>query len=303
MKYSNKMLSIVVCTYNRKNLLENCLNSIVQQIDVDMACLVDMIVVDNNSGDDTQKFVVSLAKIYPWISYVQERKQGLSHARNRGSEESASLYLCFLDDDSVIVDGYISNVLTALMDESPDILGGPIFPFYVSEKPWWFKDNYETRCHSSKSGYADCPISGGNYVIKKDLLVALGGFSSDFGMVATTLSLGEDRELLERYRAATPADKRKIFYSLECSVKHLVPAHKMTISYFIKRAFSSGVMYAKISHSVGCDILSRSDIKRIPLTRRIIETKSFADGLFRTIHYVFRNAGFLISRLRLKYFK
>jgi glycosyltransferase involved in cell wall biosynthesis len=275
----------------------------VQQIDADTACVADMVVVDNNSDDRTREFVVSLARINPWISYVQESKQGLSHARNRGSKESTALYLCFLDDDSVIGDDYISNVLKVLIYESPDIMGGPIFPFYASEKSWWFNDRYETRCHTNKSGYADCPISGGNYVIKRDLLIALGGFSSDFGMVANTLALGEDRELLERYRVATPADKRKIFYSLECSVKHLVPAHKMTMSYFIKRAFSSGVMYAEISDSLGSDILSRGDMKRLPLARRVIEADSLVDGFVRAIHYVFRNAGFLISRLRLKYFK
>jgi glycosyltransferase involved in cell wall biosynthesis len=49
------MISIVVCTRNRSRLLQGCLNSLAKQSRSDKD--YDVIVVDNNSTDDTNEII------------------------------------------------------------------------------------------------------------------------------------------------------------------------------------------------------------------------------------------------------
>ena len=60
---NNKMiLSIVICTYNRKSLLELCLNSITEQTTIYNNKKIEIIIIDNNSNDGTKQFIKQYKK-------------------------------------------------------------------------------------------------------------------------------------------------------------------------------------------------------------------------------------------------
>ena len=239
------LLSIIVCTYNRQDLLRKCLDSIVAQNSD--AVDFETIVVDNNSTDDTRSLVAQYVGRIRDLKYVFEKAQGLSHARNRGSKEASCEYLAYLDNDAIAPETYVSSVMKVIEQYSPDIMGGPIYPYYVSRKPRWFKDEYEIRKHAEESGFSStCRISGGNYIIKKSILRELGMFDVSLGMVGEQVKLGEERDILEKYRRSRDEGDQKTYFALECWVKHYVPAKKMKLRYFLGRYYRSGRSAARL---------------------------------------------------------
>jgi len=237
-------LSVIICTYKRPHLLREALQSMLdQKLPRDR---FEVIVVDNNSEDMTEDVVREFARKAPGIRYVRETKQGLSHSRNRGCDEARGEYLVYLDDDAKANTSYLLKVYLALHALKPDILGGPIHPYYTQPKPRWFKDEYEIRHHAQETGWSrTCPISGSNFVIRKELLRSLGMFDPELGMVGSTVRLGEERAVLNRYRMRPP-EEQKVYYHLGCVVYHHVPLEKMSARYFLKRYYVAGRAKAEI---------------------------------------------------------
>jgi glucosyl-dolichyl phosphate glucuronosyltransferase len=239
-------LSVIVCTYNRCDLLAGCLASLQGQ--TLPPARFEVLVVDNNSRDRTRAVVTHYQAILPNLRYVPEPAQGLSHARNRGAAEARGTYLVYVDDDTRLPPSYLSSVLTTLERDRPDLLGGPVYPFYTDAKPRWFKDRYEIRKYARLSGFSTtCGVSGMNFVIRTDVLRRLGGFDPSLGMRGTEQGFGEERKVLETYRARTPIDAQRVYYDLDCMVLHHVPRHKMRVRYMLGRAFRGGRMLVAVT--------------------------------------------------------
>lgn len=226
-------------------MLAGCLDSLCEQaLDIDR---YDVLVVDNNSSDSTAAVCADYAKKCRNMRYVIEEKQGLSHARNRGCAEVDTEYLAYLDDDTIVPAEYLSNVIGVILRFSPEIMGGPIYPFYTSSKPFWFKDRYEIRKNAEQSGFSlRCSISGGNFIIRKSILEGLGMFDPAYGMVGNKLRLSEERKVLEEYRNVIPESEQKVYYALECGIKHHVPKSKMKITYLMKRSYLAGKSLSRV---------------------------------------------------------
>lgn len=241
--------SIIICTYNREELLNNCLESLVEQMNPPDN--FEVIVVDNNSEDGTAELVDRYVKEYDFFKYVLETDQGLSYARNRGCREALGEYLVYLDDDAKATKKYIHAVGWTLNKHKPDLMGGPIHPYYTTEKPKWFKDKYEIREYADKSGFSGrCQISGGNFIIKKELLEELGMFDVKLGMIGNKDGAGEERMVLEKYRASRPKNEQRVYYSLDCKVLHHTPAKKMKVSYLCKRYYLGGKSLLSIKSDI-----------------------------------------------------
>ena len=56
------VLSIIICTYNRVKFLEKCINSILNQINDYPE--IEVVIIDNNSQDNTRKFIEHERVIY-----------------------------------------------------------------------------------------------------------------------------------------------------------------------------------------------------------------------------------------------
>ena len=90
-------LTVVVCTYNRSDLLAGCLESLCQQtIKKDK---FEIILVDNNSTDNTSEIAKGFLD-QSNFRYLLETSPGLSHARNRGLNEAKGEYVGYIDDDA-----------------------------------------------------------------------------------------------------------------------------------------------------------------------------------------------------------
>ncbi len=239
------LLSVVVCTYNREALLSRCLESLLAQDEPGVD--YEILVVDNNCTDGTCTLVEGCKAQEPRLLRVMEPRQGLSHARNCGAAAARGRWLAYVDDDAMVPLDYVARCADIIARHAPDILGGPILPYYTTARPAWFRDSYEIRRHTTQTGFsATCPVSGSNFVIRREVLLGLGGFDPALGMQGSTPGYGEERKVLEAYRERTPAAEQKVYYDLDLPVYHHVPPHKLRRAYILGRFFAGGVTMCRL---------------------------------------------------------
>ena len=85
-------ISVVIPTYNRCELLKRAINSVLNQT----INVREIIIVDNGSTDNTYEIISSL---FPEIIYINEKRKGVSIARNVGIKNCQSTWIAFLDSD------------------------------------------------------------------------------------------------------------------------------------------------------------------------------------------------------------
>lgn len=254
------LISVVVCTYNRCNLLEQVIKTLTKQIlSIDQ---FEIIVVDNNSKDDTSKFVKCFIKENPEtpMRYILETKQGLSHARNCGWKEARGEYIAYIDDDCKAPEQWLEVAKKVIERVKPTVLGGPYYAFYASEKPVWFKDEYGSHTQGNKARPLQDGeyLDGANFFIRKDILELLGGFNPELGMSGNKIAYGEETALVENIRKKIP--REIIYYEPKLYVYHLVTPKKMILSWNLWNRFISG-LYA--SHALDMKMRQKSIIKKL----------------------------------------
>jgi glycosyltransferase involved in cell wall biosynthesis len=231
-------LSIVICTYNRANLLLDCLNSLAPQSA--QSEQYEVIIVDNNSKDQTLEVARSFTEQYPNIRYVKEDNQGLSYARNRGRREARGEYIAYVDDDCRIPDQWVATADKIIRHIYPGVFGGPYYAFYDTRKPIWFKDTYGSHDHGGQPRFLSDReyLDGGNVCFRRTILESLGGFDPNLGMKGEEVAYGEETALLRRMRATMP--KELVYYDPSLYVYHRVDAKKMVLSGIMQQRFAGG---------------------------------------------------------------
>jgi len=96
-------LSIIICTFNpRIDYLVSCLNAI-KKAKENLNLEIEIILVNNNSNNNfLSNSKIGQLIIELGVKVTVEKKQGLTHARIRGIQESKGEYIVFIDDDNVI---------------------------------------------------------------------------------------------------------------------------------------------------------------------------------------------------------
>lgn len=234
------LLSVVICTRNRADLATASVQSVCNQ--TLPADRYEILLVDNGSTDHTHAAIMDVQRRYPKhvIRYVREEETGLSHARNRGYKEAAGIYVAYLDDDGKAPDHWLHLACAIIQEQQPAGLGGPIVPFYQAEKPAWFRDAYGTVHKTDRArplGTGEF-LNGGNMIWRKDLLVALNGFDTGFGMRGATIGYGEETELQLRLRKQNP--QVLIYYDPALFAYHLVRPEKWSWTWLTQSRFAGG---------------------------------------------------------------
>lgn len=236
-------ISVVICTFNRADLLDGALASMCRQ--TLPANRFEILVIDNGSTDNTAECVRSYKHQYPnhVICHIYETEQGAGIARNLATRQAQGRFVAFLDDDARASSNFLSQAMDRICAE-PQLpligLGGQIHPFYTSPKPIWFKDAYELRSWGNKERFLQVgeSFSGSNMIWYRSDLLAIGGFAEHFGPKGKMLALGEDTAAF--MKAWEQYEKPLFLYLPTLKVLHWVPLYKMNVSYRLKRAFLAG---------------------------------------------------------------
>ena len=117
-------LSVVIVSYNVRNYLEQCLQSVQKALE---GIEGEVFVVDNHSDDDS---VVTIREQYPWVRLIENQENlGFSKANNQAIRQSQADYVLLLNPDTVVVEDTLRGVLT-FMDEHPKAGGAGVMMCY-----------------------------------------------------------------------------------------------------------------------------------------------------------------------------
>lgn len=234
------LVSIVICTYNRCLDLDKTLQSVCE-LEYDS---FEVIVVDNNSTDDTEKIVGK----YP-VKYILESRQGVAYARNTGLEASAGYYVGFIDDDELVDRDWIRGMLKGFaLSASIGAVTGPVIPQYTNQTSVWMPEAFhgsdcgpDYRLLSSKE-----LIGTGNSMFRSELVKNIR-FKTNLGRVKSSLISGEDTDFVQQLY-----DKGYVGgYSPEAIVHHMIPPERTTLQWFVERYFAEGITeYLRKGHWV-----------------------------------------------------
>lgn len=235
------MLSVVICTYNRSELLSKCLESLTDQT-IDKKCY-EVIVADNNSNDNTILVAQGYIGKLPNLKICTEEKRGANHARNAGVNIAKGEYIAFIDDDAVASPDWLSKIME-FIERHPDVnvFGGPHDAFTLDPKPGWFPPEYgifflgnEERPLNINAEW----LIGTNLIVRKDAFVSVGGFNDKLGAVKSGTSFfqaGEETRLL----VDLSEQGHVIFYAPTIKVKHLIRTDKMSLKFLLVSGYRMG---------------------------------------------------------------
>lgn len=190
MKYQ---VSIIVPAHNAQSSLRDCLRAVFDQ---DPAP-AEVIVVDDNSADDTAKTAVEMGAEVLKLS----QNAGPSHARNMGAQKAAQQILFFIDADVVLVPGAVGRVTDAF-SRQPDLAA--MFGSYATgRRTDSMVSQYRNLLHHYTHQCAESEATSfwsGCGAIRREIFVKAGGFDENaFPRCIEDIELG--------YRLKTAGEK------------------------------------------------------------------------------------------------
>ena len=112
-----KLLSITVPCYNSQDYMKNCIDSLLEGGD-----LVEILIVDDGSKDDTAKIADEYADRYPNIvKAIHQENGGHGEAVNAGLRNATGFYFKVVDSD----DWVNKEAYHAILDKLLEVIAGP----------------------------------------------------------------------------------------------------------------------------------------------------------------------------------
>ena len=112
-------LAVIVVSTNEGRWLRPCLSSVLSH---QGDCRLDLVVVDNESTDDTRTVVAEFAA----ARIVPSRNHGFAHGNNRGLMTTDARYVLFLNPDTEIRSGTFAELVRTLDQQSEVGLAGVV---------------------------------------------------------------------------------------------------------------------------------------------------------------------------------
>ena len=250
MPKSGFTISAVVCTYNRCESLRDALRSLTAQR-LDPGVQLEIVVVDNNSTDQTKDAVRELARASAWpVRCVEERNQGIGFARNRGLAEATGDVVAYIDDDVVVQPGWAQALADCFEQTGADMVGGKIIPLWLADRPEWLRDELMGPITvlnfgpSRKRLQWHQPILGANFAIRCSSAARFGPCDGALGRRGNRWVGGEDLELFQRWFRQGAV----IFYEPAAVVQHKVEPERVSPQFY--RRWFSDIGYTQ-GHQLG----------------------------------------------------
>lgn len=231
-------ITVAIPTYTRASLLRQTLEGLVRQRRVPGG--FEILVIDNNSRDDTAAVVASFSHAQPAPRALLETKQGLDHARNRAVAEARGEILVFGDDDILVDPDWLAALVAPLVgDRSGRIgaVGGEVIPVFPDGLPPWVEEWHAPLAFRRDAGPLPPQQSpmGASLAFPKWVFDRHGLFSTTLDRQGKALFSGGETEFLRRLRAAG----LEVWFAPAARALHQMPASRTTFRYAARHAFDS----------------------------------------------------------------
>jgi len=253
--------SIIICTYNRSELLKDSVLAIQNQ-DYPSSNY-EILVVDNNSTDDTRAVTELLAASSPVRTrYIFEKNQGLSFARNAGIQNASGEVLIFVDDDIAAESQWLNEMVRAFDNPIVAAAGGPIRPIWPFEKPEWLTSKWHgfltinEFAGAAKTGEFKGPYEypwGANIAFRKEIFETVGMFPTDLGRIGKCLLSNEELGLCRKIEAAG----RRIKFAPEAVIFHKIAPERISKQWYYHRTYWQGRSNAVMNVNDNAELYQR----------------------------------------------
>lgn len=237
------LLSVVILNWNTRDLLRDCLQSVFDSWQTPVGTgrrpipTIEVIVIDNNSSDDSVKMV---KKEFPQAKLICNKKNlGFARGNNRGIKKAQGKYTLILNSDTIIKKGALQKMIAAAEKDKKIGALGPRLLNQDDSDQWHFhrkfpslaqifwvyttilgrltphipllRQHYLSNENREKSGQTQLQLSGAALMMPTKLLKKLGGFDKNFFFWL------EDVDLCWRIKALG----YKLYYEAQAEIIHL----------------------------------------------------------------------------------
>ena len=108
-------ISVIIPTYNRRLILDKCLNALEKQCLIPEINNYEVVVVDDGSTDGTQSWLRKSSDNFPHVRLIEQDHGGPAEARNRGVENALGDLIVFIDSDLVVTNLFLSSHAKTLL--------------------------------------------------------------------------------------------------------------------------------------------------------------------------------------------
>lgn len=215
-------LSIVTVTYNSEKYIKKLLDS----LDKFIPERSEVIVVDNNSSDNTLNILKSRKNIH---LIENDSNDGFAKGSNKGAEEARGEYLLFLNPDTDIIDDSINSLLDFIKNTSdagvvaptliepsgkiqPSVRNLPSIIRALEQYYLGVKNSYDAYVPEGNTPIEVESVFGAAIMMKQEVFEKIGGFDERYFMYF------EDLELCKKIRELG----FKIYYLPKTKFIHVV---------------------------------------------------------------------------------
>ncbi len=173
------VISVIIPTCHRNDLLAKCLNCLAPGVQTLPPEQYEVIVTDDGSRSTAEQL---MRESYPWVRWVAGPRRGPAPNRNNGAANARGQWLAFTDDDCLPAPTWLASYAEAISETAAVYEGKTVCVEGVTSPLYQSPINLTGGCLWS------C-----NFMIRAALFRAVDGFDTDYAMPAM-----EDIDLHER---------------------------------------------------------------------------------------------------------
>jgi GT2 family glycosyltransferase len=247
-----KTLEVVICTFNRADDLDRCLERLALQDAPTYDWSVT--VVDNNCTDHTPQVVAQHGARgrVPSLRRVVEKEQGLTPARRRGILETQAIWVAFVDDDCLVTPGWVSSAIDFARRQAHAAgFGGRVLPSWGRVPPPHLVRHGWLFAHQD-FGDAEREVEslvGAGVVVNRQALVDCGWAAQPLLADRTGLGHASGGDVEISFRLATTG--RKLWYCPSMRIDHVVRRDRQSMGSLMGLARGLGAG-AQLVNLMGC---------------------------------------------------
>jgi len=193
--YERPLISIVIPTRNRWNLLRQLLRSICLSSNINLKKAAEVIIIDDSSTIDMPIDILKFRdKFYRFIIFRSQRRLGASTARNIGLLISQGRYILFVDDDAILPPHFINSFINLLNNNNDIAMAGGIIRYlknpskiqYVawrvnlSSRAFIFGNiTYESVTSLDNLGLLDADYIPTAFLVRREIAMKIRGFDTN----------------------------------------------------------------------------------------------------------------------------
>jgi len=239
-------ITLVIATYNGQHTLPQTLNSI-NAIEIPDCVCFNLIVINNNSTDDTAKILQEFNYLFP-VEILFQPKAGKNAALNCIFDPDVVLgdLLIFSDDDVVFPSNFLT-IYFKLFSKHRDygIFGGQVSALWPSIPSKNMLEGIDPvvafAITPETAGYVEGEIDpiklhGPNMAIVKNIFNDGLRFNENIGPNGGNYVMGSETDMLYQLKAK----KIKAYYCTSLIVQHIIRPNQLTKKWLAGRAYKAG---------------------------------------------------------------